>query len=55
VRERANTIFPFAIAVVLPPAGLMVALFAATEDRDLGLRIGAVAVVAAAVWALLLL
>ena len=55
MRARANTIFPFAIAVVLPPAGLVVALFAAVEDRNLGLRIGVVAVLAAAVWAFLLL
>jgi hypothetical protein len=55
MKERANAVFPFAIAVVLPPAGLAIALIAAAEDRDLGLRIGVVAVLAAAIWAFLLL
>jgi hypothetical protein len=44
--------FPFAIAVVLPPAGLIVGLAAIQEDRELGLRVIAVAVLAAIVWAL---
>ncbi len=54
MREQATRIFPFAIAVALPPAGLVLALLAAAEDRDLGLRIGVVAVLAAVVWALLI-
>ena len=47
--------FPFAIAVVLPPAGLIVGLAALQEDRVLGLRVIAVAVLAAVVVALLFL
>ena len=55
MKERAAELFPFAIAVVLPPAGLILALFTAEQDRDLGIRLGAVAVLAGLVWALLLL
>lgn len=55
MRARAAEIFPFAIAVVLPPAGLVLALVAVEEDRDLAIRLGVVAVLAAAVWAFLLL
>lgn len=54
MRARAAEIFPFAIAVVLPPAGLVLALVAAEEDRDLAIRLGVVAVLAMAVWAFLL-
>ena len=48
-------VFPFAIAVVLPPAGLVLGLAALQEDRELGMRVVAVAVLAAVVWALLFL
>ena len=54
MRARAAEIFPFAIAVVLPPAGLVLALVALEEDRDLAVRLGIVAVLAGAVWAFLL-
>jgi hypothetical protein len=47
--------FPFAIAVVLPPAGLILGLAAMQEDRELGMRVVAVAVLAAVVWVLLFL
>src|SRR3954464_5396748 len=47
--------FPFAIAVVLPPAGLILGFAAMQENRDLGLRVMAVAVLAAFVWGLLFL
>jgi hypothetical protein len=55
VGERASRIFPFAIAVILPPAGLILGLAALQQDRDLGLRILAVSLLAAVVWALLFL
>jgi hypothetical protein len=55
VKERIASIFPFAIAVVLPPAGFLVGLAGMNEDRDLGIRLMAVSVLAAIVWALLLL
>jgi hypothetical protein len=55
VRARATAIFPFAIAVVLPPAGLLLGLAALTQgDRDLGIRLVVVAVLAAGVWIALL-
>ena len=54
MRARAAEIFPFAIAVLLPPAGLMLALVALEEDRDLAIRLGVVSVLAGAVWAFLL-
>jgi hypothetical protein len=56
VRARAAEIFPFAIAVVLPPAGLVLGLSQLSgEDRDLGIRLIVVAVLATIVWTLLLL
>jgi len=50
MKERANVIFPFAIACVLPPAGLFLGLAALENDRDLGIRLMVVSVLAAAVW-----
>ena len=56
MRARATAVFPFAIAVFLPPAGLLLGLVQYTqEDRDLGVRLIVVAAIASAVWALLLL
>ncbi len=52
--ERASTLFPFGIAVVLPPAGLLLGLLnIQQENRDLGIRLILVSVLAAVVWALL--
>lgn len=53
--ERAAAIFPFAIAIILPPAGLFIGLAALDTDRDLGIRLMVVSVLAAGVWALLIL
>ena len=53
--KRASTFFPFAIAVILPPAGLVLGLAALQQDRELGVRIVVVAILAAVVWALLFL
>jgi hypothetical protein len=55
VGEQANRIFPFAIAVVLPPAGFVMGLVAMQQDRDLGLRLLLTAALAAVIWVLLLL
>jgi hypothetical protein len=55
MKERAAAIFPFAIAVVLPPAGLFIGLAALDTDRDLGIRLMVVSVLAAIVWTLLIL
>ena len=51
--NRASAFFPFAIAVLLPPAGLILGLAALQKDRELGIRLMAVAVLAAVVWLLL--
>jgi hypothetical protein len=54
VGERATSLFPFGIAVVLPPAGLILGLLnLQQDDRDLGMRLIAVSVLSAVVWVLL--
>jgi hypothetical protein len=50
VLERAAALFPFAIAVVLPPAGAVIGIVALGSDRELGIRLIAVAVLAALIW-----
>lgn len=52
--KRAAAIFPFAIAIVLPPAGLIIGLSQLQQDRELGLRLIATAVLATVIWVLLL-
>ena len=55
MKERAAALFPFAIAVALPPAGLLIGVLQYTQDdRELGLRLMLVALLAAAAWVLLL-
>ena len=52
--KRAPSLFPFGIAVVLPPAGVLLGLLSFQQgDRDLGKRLIAVSVLAAIVWVLL--
>ncbi len=52
--ERASTLFPFGIAVVLPPAGVLLGLLNIQQgQRDLGMRLIAVSLLAAIVWVLL--
>jgi hypothetical protein len=54
VGERASNLFPFGIAVVLPPAGVLLGLLNIQQgERDLGMRLIAVSVLAAIVWVLL--
>jgi hypothetical protein len=54
VGERATSLFPFGIAVVLPPAGLLLGLLnIQQENRDLGIRLILVSVLSAVVWVLL--
>jgi hypothetical protein len=54
VGERASQLFPFGIAVVLPPAGLIIGLLNIQQDnKDLGTRLIIVSVLAAIVWVLL--
>lgn len=52
--ERASTLFPFGIAVVLPPAGVLIGLLNIQQgERDLGMRLIAVSLLAAIVWVLI--
>ena len=53
--EWVERIFPFAIAVVLPPAGLLLGLITAGDDRELGIRLIVVSVLAGIVWTLFIL
>lgn len=54
LKQKATEIFPFAIGVILPPAGILLGLITAQENHDLGLRIIGVSVLALVVWVLLL-
>ncbi len=52
--ERASSLFPFGIAIVLPPAGLLLGLLnLQQENRVLGIRLILVSLLAAAIWVLL--
>ena len=52
--ERASTLFPFGVAVVLPPAGLLLGLLnLQQENREQGIRLILVSLLAAVVWVLL--
>ncbi len=54
--ERLTAYFPFIVAVLLPPAGLILGLIGIQQgERDTGIRLLVVAVLAAVVWALLIL
>jgi hypothetical protein len=52
--NKIPSIFPFAIAIVLPPAGFIIGLSQFEQNRELAIRLMVVAVLAAVVWALLL-
>jgi hypothetical protein len=52
--ERASSLLPFGIAIVLPPAGVLLGLLNVQQgERELGIRLIAVSVLAAIVWVLL--
>jgi hypothetical protein len=52
--ERASNLFPFGIAIVLPPAGLLLGLLnLQQENRVLGIRLILTSLLAAVVWVLL--
>lgn len=53
--ERLSAYIPFIIAVLLPPAGLVLGLIGLQEERDKGVRLIVISVLAAVVWALLFL
>jgi hypothetical protein len=50
--ERLSIYLPFIIAVLLPPAGLVLGLIGLQEERDKGIRLLIVSVLAAVVWTL---
>jgi hypothetical protein len=55
VNDRANSIFPFAIAAIFPPAGLILAIAEYGQGhRDAAGRIAGAAVLGAIIWVLLL-
>jgi hypothetical protein len=52
--ERASSLFPFGIAVVLPPAGFLLGILnLMQENRVLGIRLILVSLLAAVIWVLL--
>jgi hypothetical protein len=52
--ERATSLFPFGIAVVLPPAGFLLGILnLLQENRVLGIRLILVSLLSAVVWVLL--
>jgi len=56
VLARLAVVFPFLLAVLLPPAGLLIGLSQLQkhgEERNLGVRLIVVSVLAAIVWVLL--
>jgi hypothetical protein len=53
VTDRLAALFPFAIAVILPPAGLLLGLVEVRQDREQGIRLIVVSLLAAVVWVLL--
>jgi hypothetical protein len=52
--ERLSLYLPFLIAVLLPPAGLVLGLIGLQEEREKGVRLIVVSLLAALVWALIL-
>lgn len=53
--DRLAAMFPFAIAVLLPPAGLLIGLSQLEKDRELGLRLAFVSMLASVAWVFLIL
>ena len=51
--KRLGFYFPFVLAVLLPPVGVMLGVVALQTDRDQGMRLIAVSLLAAIVWVLL--
>ncbi|HEX3238627.1 MAG TPA: hypothetical protein VHR18_00655 [Solirubrobacterales bacterium] len=52
--ERASQLFPFGIAIVLPPAGLILGLLNIQQgEKELGTRLIVVSALAAIVWVFL--
>jgi len=54
VLARLAVVFPFLLAILLPPAGLLIGLSQLDKDPELGLRLIAVTVLASVVWVFLI-
>lgn len=53
--ERLGLYFPFILAVLFPPVGILLGAIEWPKDRELGMRLIAVSLLAVVVWVLLLL
>jgi hypothetical protein len=53
VGDRLSAYFPFVLAVLLPPVGVLLGLIEMQRDRETGIRLVVVALLAALVWVLL--
>ncbi|HET6997959.1 MAG TPA: hypothetical protein VFI03_05155 [Solirubrobacterales bacterium] len=51
--ERLSLFFPFILAVLFPPVGVLLGAIEWPKDRELGMRLIAVSLLAAVVWFLL--
>ena len=51
---RLAVVFPFLLAILLPPAGLLIGLSQLDKDRELGMRLIAVTLLASVVWVFLI-
>ncbi|HEV7769376.1 MAG TPA: hypothetical protein VGO66_01825 [Solirubrobacterales bacterium] len=51
--ERLSAYFPFILAMLLPPVGVLLGVIEMQQDRELGMRIVVVALLAVVVWTLL--
>jgi hypothetical protein len=53
--DRLSAYFPFILAVLFPPVGVLLGAVEYSKDRELSIRLIAVSLLAAVVWALLFL
>jgi hypothetical protein len=48
--ERATIYVPYVLAVLFPPVGVVLGAIGLKEDRELGMRLIAISLLAAVVW-----
>lgn len=51
--ERIGAYIPFILAVLFPPVGLLLGVIGLQQDRETGIRLIAISVLALIVWVLL--
>jgi uncharacterized membrane protein YqaE (UPF0057 family) len=51
--ERLTEYFPFILAVLFPPVGVLLGAVEWPKDRELGMRLISISLLAGVVWALL--